>query len=107
MGKAQKTHTFETFPGFAGMSMGSARVDLAALIELNRLATGGDKPAFIRSGRRVALDKDDETSQHADAGYGSRTAPTGEITAGGYSPSEGLSSAIPETLYEYHALSRS
>ncbi|CAN7631968.1 hypothetical protein [Pararhizobium sp. LjRoot238] len=46
----------------AGMTMGPARVDLAALIELNRLVTGGDKPALFRGGLRIAQEEDDETS---------------------------------------------
>lgn len=59
----------------AGMTMGSARVDLSALIELKRLVTGGDKPAHFRGGDRVAREEDDETSQNYDAGLGSADEP--------------------------------
>lgn len=59
----------------ADMTMGPARVDLAALIELHRLVTGSGKPALSRSGRGVAREKDDETSQYAGAGRGSATQP--------------------------------
>ncbi|CAK7262005.1 hypothetical protein [Shinella sp.] len=59
----------------AGMTMGSARVDLAALIELNRLVMGGDKPAIFQGGRGVAQEEDDETSQYAGAGLGSAAQP--------------------------------
>lgn len=58
-----------------GMTMGSARVDLAALIDLNRLVTGGDKPALFQGGRGVAGEKDDETSQYAGACRGSAAQP--------------------------------
>lgn len=57
----------------AGMTMGPVRVDLAALIELNRLVTGGDKPALFRGGRGVAREEDDETSQYVDDGLGCST----------------------------------
>lgn len=50
------------------MTMGLARVDLAALIELNRLVTGGDKPALFRGGRRITQEEDDEIPQYAGAG---------------------------------------
>ena len=51
----------------SGMTMGTARVDLAALIELNRLVTGGDKPALFRGGRRITQEDHDEIPLSAGA----------------------------------------
>ncbi|WP_244427773.1 hypothetical protein [Sinorhizobium fredii] len=51
-----------------GMTMGLAGVDLAALVELNTLVTGGDKPALFRGGRRITQEEDDEISQYAGVG---------------------------------------
>jgi hypothetical protein len=51
-----------------GMTMGLARVDLAALVELNTLVTIADKPAFFRGGRRITQEEDDEIPQYAGAG---------------------------------------
>lgn len=59
----------------AGMTMGLARVDLAALIELNGLVTGGDKPALFRGGRRITQEEDDEIPQYAGAGVGPTARP--------------------------------
>ena len=51
-----------------GMTMGLARVDLATLVELNRLVTSADKPALFRGGRRITQEEDDEIPQYAGAG---------------------------------------
>lgn len=48
--------------------MGFARVDLATLIELNRLVTSADKPALFLGGRRITQEEDDEIPQYAGAG---------------------------------------
>lgn len=53
-----------------GMAMGFARVDLATLIELNRLVTSADKPALFLGGRRITQEEDDEIPQYAGAGLG-------------------------------------
>ncbi|MFA1672339.1 hypothetical protein ACDY97_05920 [Rhizobium mongolense] len=54
----------------SGMTMGTARVDLAALIELNRLVSGGAKAALFRGEHRITQEEDDEIPQHAGAGVG-------------------------------------
>ncbi|WFU11551.1 hypothetical protein QA646_24485 (plasmid) [Rhizobium sp. CB3090] len=54
----------------SGMTMGTARVDLAALIELNRLVSGGPKAALFRGEHRITQEEDDEIPQHAGAGVG-------------------------------------
>jgi hypothetical protein len=54
----------------SGMTMGTARVDLAALIELNRLVSGGAKAALFQSGRRITQEDHDEIPQYAGAGVG-------------------------------------
>jgi hypothetical protein len=51
-----------------GMTMGTPRVDLAMLIELNRLVSGGTKAAPFRSGRRITQEDHDEIPQYAGAG---------------------------------------
>ncbi|MFW8642171.1 hypothetical protein ACOJBO_02340 [Rhizobium beringeri] len=40
--------------------MGTARVDLAALIELNRLVSGGARAALFRGEHRITQEQDDE-----------------------------------------------
>ncbi|WP_244489921.1 hypothetical protein [Rhizobium sp. Leaf391] len=64
-----------------GMTIGAARVDLAALIELNRLVTGSDKPALSRGGRRITQEEDDEIPQYAGADV--RPAPTSSVISTG------------------------
>lgn len=51
-----------------GMTIGPARVDLAALIELNKLVSGNNKAALFRGGRRITQEEDDEIPQYAGAG---------------------------------------
>ncbi len=52
------------------MTMGTARVDLAALIELNSLVTGGDWPALGRGGHRVTQEDHDEAPEAVGAASG-------------------------------------
>ncbi|CAK12359.1 conserved hypothetical protein [Rhizobium johnstonii 3841] len=59
----------------SGMTMGTARVDLAALIELNRLVSGGAKAALFRGEHRITQEEDDEIPQHAGAGVGPAARP--------------------------------
>ena len=58
----------------SGMTRGTPRVDLAALIELHRLVTGGDKSALFRGGRRITQEDHDEIPQSARAGVGCQSA---------------------------------
>jgi hypothetical protein len=51
-----------------GMAIGAARVDLAALIELNKLVSGSNKAALFQSGRRITQEEDDDIPQYAGAG---------------------------------------
>lgn len=51
-----------------GMAIGAAHVNLAALIELNKLVSGNNKAALFRGGRRITQEEDDETPQYAGAG---------------------------------------
>ncbi|WP_237372007.1 hypothetical protein [Rhizobium sp. SL42] len=57
------------------MTKGTPGVDLAALIELNRLVTGYDKPTVVRSGRRITQEDHDEIPQYAHAGVGPAARP--------------------------------
>ncbi|WP_318868346.1 hypothetical protein [Sinorhizobium meliloti] len=57
------------------MTMGTPRVDLATLIELNRLVSGGCKAAPFRSGRRITQEDHDEIPQYAGAGVGPAARP--------------------------------
>ncbi|WP_234844983.1 hypothetical protein, partial [Sinorhizobium meliloti] len=57
------------------MTMGTPRVDLATLIELNRLVSGGTKAAPFRSGRRITQEDHDEIPQYAGAGVGPAARP--------------------------------
>jgi hypothetical protein len=59
----------------ASMIMGAARVDLAALIELQRLVNDGDKSALFPSGYGIAQEEDHETLQYAGAELGSADEP--------------------------------
>ncbi|ULR41970.1 hypothetical protein [Rhizobium sp. K102] len=58
-----------------GMTMGTPRVDLATLIELNRLVSGGSKAAPFRSERRITQEDHDEIPQYAGAGVGPAARP--------------------------------
>lgn len=59
----------------SGMTLGTPRVDLAALIELVRLVSGDDKPANFRSERRITQEDHDKITQSACAGVGPATGP--------------------------------
>ena len=54
-----------------GMSFGGPRVDLAALVELERLLIGAIKPAHCRSDISIVPEESDAVSQSADSGAGS------------------------------------
>lgn len=58
-----------------GMTMGTPRVDLAALVELNRLVSGGTIAALFRSGRRITQEDHDEIPRYAGAGVGPAARP--------------------------------
>lgn len=59
----------------ASMTMGAARVDLPALIELQRLVNSSDKSALFPSGYGIAQEEDHETLQYAGVELGSADEP--------------------------------
>ena len=66
----------------AGMTMGAPRVDLAALIELERLLMGAANPAHSRSDVGIVREEGNEVSQVAGGGAGSADEPVIRHTAG-------------------------
>lgn len=54
-----------------GMTKGLPQVDLAALIDLNRLVTRAARPAHFRSEHGIAREEGNGVSQHAGADHGS------------------------------------
>ena len=54
----------------AGMTIGAPRVDLAALVELERLLIGAVKPAHCRSDVAIVPEESNAVSQDAGSGAG-------------------------------------
>jgi hypothetical protein len=59
----------------AGMTLGATRVDLAALVELQRLLIGAINPAQCRSDIAIVAEESNAVSQTAGSGAGSATDP--------------------------------
>jgi hypothetical protein len=58
-----------------GMTLGGPRVDLAALVELERLLMDAIKPAHCRSSISIVPEESNAVSQNAGSGAGSAAEP--------------------------------
>ena len=91
-----------------GMSFGGPRVDLAALVELERLLIGAIKPAHCRSDISIVPEESDAVSQSADSGAGSaadfviRQHPAGRL---GSAERDKIISALAQILMQAAGLS--